>query len=87
MLDPMIFRNCHPGSSFVAVAAVIDFHPFNPLKLQRRLESAWILKGSFSVKEKKDCFYVQFDNIDDLRYVVQGGPWTVDNSLLVVDYW
>lgn len=58
------------------------------MRLFRRLQAVWSLNGSFSVEAKQGNFFLMhFSNPEDLLFISTKGPWSIDNSLLVVDKW
>lgn len=72
----------------MAIAAMVDIYLFNPIRLRRRLLSVWSLRRPFFVEGHSGNFYVlRLLNAQDLNFVCLNGPWALDNSLLVVDYW
>ncbi|XP_028805247.1 uncharacterized protein LOC114760151 [Neltuma alba] len=56
--------------------------------MEQRIQKMWAKKGSVSVIDLSNDFYVvQFTAIDDYEIVVLGGPWMISDSYLTVRQW
>lgn len=86
--NPAVSNHLRSNFSFCIVAALIDVHSFPVFRLHERLRSIWLLKDPFNV----DCtigghYLLCFRALEDLDYVVDNGPWAINNSLLVLERW
>ena len=58
---------------------------FNAMK--HRLANVWRPEKGICIKEiNKQLFLFQFFHIVDLKRVLEGGPWTFDNHLLILHH-
>lgn len=68
------------------LVAVLDTRTFTPDRLADRLTRLWKLDSPFWVEgQVGNYFLFKFSYPLDLDFVIENGPWSVDNSLLVVD--
>lgn len=52
------------------------------------IQKAWKLQGSVRVRGKARANYVyEFDNVEDMQFLVDEGPWAIQNKLLVMEFW
>lgn len=71
-----------------AIAIVPDASPFSVRRLSKALNRAWNIIGNFTVEGKIDCFFlISFSNLEDRDFVTSNGPWSINNSLLLIDQW
>lgn len=86
--NPSSLRPLRERYASYAIASLIDVHRFSVNRLNRRLHALWMLRSSFFVEGQIGNFYIiRFNHVLDRDYVVNNGPWSVDNSLLVADCW
>lgn len=70
------------------VGALIDRKPIPTDRMQTIIDKAWSLQGSVRVRGKAGSNYIfEFDNIADMQFLAEEGPWAVQNKLLMLDYW
>ena len=88
LLHPSIISSRNAHDPLLAIVAMVDLYPFNPVRLRRRLLSIWSLRRSFTVEGHAGNFYVlRFQNAQDLNFICSNSPWALDNALIVADYW
>lgn len=57
----------------------------NTRAMKSKLADIWKLTMGINIKElEPGIFLFQFYHIEDLPWVVNGGPWTFDNAMLVI---
>lgn len=62
---------------------LIDVNQFFKQKLNRRLQSTWMLRDPFQVVDKVGHIYlISFTNLQDRNFMVEKGTWAVNNSIL-----
>ena len=50
-----------------------------------RLQNKWQLLGQWQLTDLDDGYFViRFQNVEDLEFVLTGGPWVIANQYLVV---
>lgn len=70
------------------IARMVDDKPLPPYRLQYVIQANWKLQGNIYVRSKYRQYYVlEFENVDDLEYVLANGPWVVQKRLFVVQRW
>ncbi|KAF7823713.1 uncharacterized protein G2W53_021857 [Senna tora] len=70
------------------VAALKDWKDMLDFILQLIINKIWFLQGTIIVKEKYNNFFIlEFSNEQDKMFMLENGPWTVQNSLLVMYNW
>lgn len=71
-----------------AIVVIVDAYIYSLRSLAGKLRRAWILQDNFRIEGRIGCFFlVSFNNPEDRDFVVDNGPWSINNSLLVADRW
>lgn len=70
------------------LAIVIDEKEMKALRLQRIIEANYRIKGKVKVVAKfKNFFVLQFEKAEDQLFMLTNGPWSVQNSLMILIKW
>lgn len=70
------------------VGALIDKKPIPSTHMHELIQKAWSLQGAVQVRGKAGPNYIfEFTNAEDMQFMIDEGPWAVQNKLLVLDYW
>lgn len=79
-------RMCAPWKNSLIVKLIGRTHTLN--FLATRLKSKWNLKGSMSIVDLVNNFFiVTFDLKEDRDFVLTGGPWIITGQYLVMQEW
>ncbi|KAF7823846.1 DUF4283 domain-containing protein/zf-CCHC_4 domain-containing protein [Senna tora] len=70
------------------IAALVDWKDMPMFRLQFIINNNWLLQGKVIVKAKHNNFFIlEFANTQDKQFMLENGPWTVQNSLLTLHDW
>ncbi|KAF7841214.1 uncharacterized protein G2W53_003512 [Senna tora] len=70
------------------IAALVDWKDMPMFRLQFIINDNWLLQGKVTVKAKHNNFFIlEFSNTQDKQFMLENGPWTVQNSLLTLYDW
>ncbi|KAF7826255.1 Zinc knuckle CX2CX4HX4C [Senna tora] len=70
------------------IAAPVDWKDMPMFRLQFIINHNWLLQGKVTVKAKHNNFFIlDFANTQDKQFMLENGPWTVQNSLLTLYDW
>lgn len=79
-------RLCRPWKNPIIIKVLGRSIGFNVLV--RKLNSIWQPKGRFSIIDLGNEFYlVKFFLVDDLSFVMSGGPWMIFDHYLTIRQW
>ncbi|KAI9122659.1 hypothetical protein K1719_006499 [Acacia pycnantha] len=68
-----------------AFAFILERKIWSKSELQHELNQAWKLQGTVSVRGRsKHRFLLHFQDDQDHEYMTRMGPWSINNSLLIV---
>ncbi|KAF7823812.1 reverse transcriptase [Senna tora] len=68
--------------------ALVDWKDMPMFRLQFIINHNWLLQGKVTVKAKHNNFFIlEFANTQDKQFMLENGPWTVQNSLLTLYDW
>ncbi|KAF7838845.1 Pyruvate carboxyltransferase [Senna tora] len=70
------------------VAVLIDDGHVKEEQLAGSINKYWLMQDQVRVVgRKKNTFVLEFNNPFDMNFMVEEGPWEVQNKLLVLDHW
>ena len=77
---------CKPWSN--ALILKIMGRPHTLSFMITKLRQKWPLIGQWQLTDLEDGYFVaRFQMVDDMEFVLTGGPWTITNQYLVVQKW
>lgn len=71
---------------YYGIVSIVDATDFSEELLRTRLRSLWRLSAPYTIRGPiGNYFLIKFRALSDLTFTVEKGPWSIDNSLLIVD--
>ncbi|KAF7815044.1 uncharacterized protein G2W53_029013 [Senna tora] len=84
-IDPEIINKQRQFWQHCLVGVLYDEGPVQDFHMQASINEYWHLQNPVRVVgRKKNIFMFEFDNVFDKNFMVQEGPWTVQNKLLIL---
>lgn len=84
--NPSLLSSKRTELQLYGIVAIIDVRSFSPDLLENRLIRLWKLDAPFHIEgQVGNYFLLKFSSQTDLDFVIDNGPWSLDNSFLVVD--
>ena len=84
--DELKLQLCKPWENALILKIMGRPHTLNYLLYRLRLK--WQLLGQWQLTDLDDGYFVvRFQRVEDLEFVLTGGPWVIANQYLVVQKW